>query len=70
LHFGRLRLDCHVEEFTDIICPYCGQTCELVIDTSLAQQRFTTDCEVCCRPFEVTALCEPAKIVSVEVSAD
>jgi hypothetical protein len=59
-----------VEEFTEALCPYCGQTCELVIDTSLARQRFTTDCEVCCRPFEVIAECEPGKILSVEVSAD
>jgi hypothetical protein len=28
---------------------------ELLIDTSIAQQRFTTDCEICCRPFEVFA---------------
>jgi transposase-like protein len=59
-----------VEEFTEILCPYCGQTCELVIDTSLARQRFTTDCQVCCRPYEVIAECEPGRIVSVEASVD
>jgi transposase-like protein len=59
-----------MEQFTDVQCPYCGQTCELVIDTSLARQRFNTDCEVCCRPFEVTAKCEAGEIVNVEVSAD
>jgi hypothetical protein len=59
-----------VEEFTDIECPYCGQTCEVVIDTSLARQRFTTDCEVCCRPFEVSAECKEGEIVSVETSSD
>jgi hypothetical protein len=59
-----------VEEFADIQCPYCGQNCEVVIDTSLARQRYTTDCEVCCRPFEVAAVCEAGEIVSVEATAD
>jgi transposase-like protein len=53
-----------------IRCPFCGQRSELVIDTSVASQRFTTDCEVCCRPFEVIAECEPDKILSLEVSGN
>ncbi len=40
---------------------------ELVIDTSLASQRFTTDCEVCCRPFEVVADCEPGEVLNLQV---
>jgi transcription elongation factor Elf1 len=51
-----------------IQCPFCGQKFDLVIDTSLTTQRFTTDCEVCCRPFEVSAECEPGEILSIEVS--
>jgi len=51
------------------ICPYCGQRVEVVVDTSEAFQRFTTDCEVCCRPFEVTVECEPGKILSLDVQA-
>ncbi|MFM7103251.1 MAG: CPXCG motif-containing cysteine-rich protein [Verrucomicrobiota bacterium] len=50
-----------------IQCPYCGQSFELAIDTSVASQRFTTDCEVCCRPFEVAADCEPGEVLGLEV---
>lgn len=50
-----------------IQCPFCGQAFELVVDTSSASQRFTTDCEICCRPFEVVAECEPGEILSKEV---
>jgi hypothetical protein len=50
-----------------IQCPYCGQTFDLTIDTSTSQQRFTTDCEVCCRPLEVVADCEPGEVVSLQV---
>jgi hypothetical protein len=42
---------------------------ELVVDTSIPEQRFSTDCEVCCRPFEVLAECEPGEILSLEVQA-
>ena len=48
-------------------CPFCGQTIELVIDTSVGSQQFTADCEVCCRPFEVFAESKPGKILSLEV---
>ena len=49
-----------------IQCPFCGQAFELVIDTSVASQRFTTDCEICCRPFEVLVECEPGEVLSLE----
>ena len=48
-------------------CPFCGQEFELAVDTSVASQRFTTDCEVCCRPFEVVAECEDGEILSLDV---
>jgi hypothetical protein len=48
-------------------CPFCGQTFELAIDTTIPEQRLTTDCEVCCRPFEVFAECEPGEVLSLEV---
>jgi hypothetical protein len=51
-----------------IQCPYCGASFELVVDTSVPNQRFTTDCEVCCRPFEVIAECEIGEILSLQVA--
>jgi transcription elongation factor Elf1 len=52
-----------------IQCPFCGQRFEIVVDTSMGSNRFTTDCEVCCRPMEVTAECEPGEILSLDVQA-
>ena len=54
-------------EMEEIQCPFCGQRFELGIDTTVASQRFTTDCEVCCRPFEVVAECEAGEILSLDV---
>ncbi len=57
-----------MEATATLDCPFCGQSMELMLDTSIPSQCFVTDCEVCCRPFEVTAECEPGEVVSVSVS--
>jgi transcription elongation factor Elf1 len=59
-----------VEIFQSIQCPFCGQPSEVSVDTSVPSQRFTTDCEVCCRPFEVTIECEPGEILGLDVSGN
>ncbi|HTL18454.1 MAG TPA: CPXCG motif-containing cysteine-rich protein [Patescibacteria group bacterium] len=48
-------------------CPFCGQTFEVTVDTSVREQRFTTDCEVCCRPLEIVAESEPGEVLRLEV---
>ena len=70
MRFARARLDCRVEVSESIQCPFCGQTFEVAIDTSVPFQRFTTDCEVCCRPFEIIAECEPGEILSLDTVAN
>ena len=57
-----------MEAFESVQCPFCGQLMELGIDTSISTQSFTTDCEVCCRPFLVRAECEAGEVLSLEVS--
>ena len=39
-----------------VACPYCGERISVLVDTSVMQQRYVEDCEVCCRPivFEVS----------------
>ncbi|NQD35958.1 CPXCG motif-containing cysteine-rich protein [Permianibacter sp. IMCC34836] len=34
-------------------CPYCGESIELLIDGSIAEQSYIEDCPVCCRPMIV-----------------
>lgn len=58
-----------MEEFATVQCPFCGQSFDVPVDPSIASQCFTTDCEVCCRPFEVVAECEAGEIVSAEARA-
>ena len=37
-------------------CPYCGESIEVMLDTSVPHQDYIEDCQVCCRPivFDVT----------------
>lgn len=64
----RPAVKCRAMQVSESVsCPFCGQSFDLVIDTSIESQRFTTDCEVCCRPFEVFAECEPGEVVSLDV---
>lgn len=57
-----------MEEFAKVQCPFCGQSFDVAVDVSIASQTFTTDCEVCCRPFEVRVECDGGEIASVDVA--
>lgn len=35
-------------------CPYCWQTVTMLLDLSIAHQSYVEDCEVCCRPIQIT----------------
>jgi hypothetical protein len=59
-----------MENSADVFCPYCGQTSTLSIDTSVRSQQFTTDCEVCCRPFRVSVECEAGEILSIDAQGE
>ena len=59
-----------MEQPAVICCPFCGQQFELLVDTAIPEQTFTTDCEICCRPFEVIAECAPGEVLDVHVRAD
>ncbi|AZG73563.1 CPXCG motif-containing cysteine-rich protein [Shewanella livingstonensis] len=33
-----------------IDCPYCGETIEILIDSSDMGEQYIEDCQVCCKP--------------------
>ena len=38
-----------------ISCPHCGESIEIALDAgSGSKQEYVEDCEVCCRPWQVT----------------
>lgn len=50
---------------TDVNCPHCGESFPLLIDTSESSQSLVEDCTVCCRPIQLTILCQPGEILEV-----
>ena len=59
-----------MQETATVQCPYCGQRCEVPLDPAVASECFTTDCEVCCRPFSVRVECEAGEVLSIDASAE
>ena len=50
---------------TDISCPHCGEAFPLLVDTTQEEQLLVEDCSVCCRPIELTIICEPGEVLEV-----
>jgi hypothetical protein len=55
-----------MEEDVEICCPWCGQTFEARVDTSVGRQQWIMDCEVCCRPIQVSVECADGEILSLD----
>ena len=36
-----------------IDCPYCGEQIDILLDTSISDQNYIEDCQVCCRPITI-----------------
>ncbi len=47
-------------------CPYCWEEISMLLDTSVAQQTYIEDCEVCCRPIEIMAQFRGDELVAFE----
>jgi hypothetical protein len=54
---------------TEIICPHCGESFPLEVDTSQSDQSIIEDCTVCCRPINLTIRCRPGVIDSLAARA-
>ena len=39
-------------ESAHIDCPYCGESLEITVDSSVGQQDYIEDCQVCCKPIQ------------------
>jgi len=41
-------------QWIDVECPHCGENFEVVVDPQEAGQDMVQDCQVCCRPIELS----------------
>mgnify|MGYP001469308234 CR=1 FL=1 len=47
-------------------CPYCGEEISMVLDLSVPRQTYVEDCEVCCRPIEISYAAEDDSLADFE----
>jgi transcription elongation factor Elf1 len=45
-------------------CPHCGEIISMVLDDSVKRQTYIEDCEVCCRPIEISYEIEEESLVN------
>jgi len=50
-------------------CPYCWQNISILLDSSVAEQTFIEDCEVCCQPIEIMISFEDNEISVFEAKS-
>ena len=51
-------------------CPYCGEMIDVLIDTSVEQQTYIEDCQVCCHPINFSVTVGFEGELQVEVTSD
>ena len=49
-------------------CPYCWEQISMLLDASVANQTYIEDCEVCCRPIEVTSNFKSNELVAFDAA--
>ena len=47
-------------------CPYCWEEISMLMDTSVSNQRYIEDCEVCCNPIEIESQFESNALISFQ----
>ena len=54
-----------MQDFHSYSCPYCGEELSVGLDLSGgAKQSFVTDCEVCCKPIQVSLVMNGDQLIS------
>ncbi|HEV3409278.1 MAG TPA: CPXCG motif-containing cysteine-rich protein [Chthoniobacterales bacterium] len=49
----------------EVVCPHCGESFPLAVDTSQPEQELIEDCSVCCRPINLTIVSQPGEILEL-----
>ncbi len=56
---------------TDIQCPYCGESLEILIDCSTGSLNYIEDCQICCAPIEIAVeIATSGQLIAVQCKRD
>ena len=54
----------------NVLCPYCGEKIDIVLDISIPAQEYIEDCFVCCRPILIRYRSELGEGTELEARAE
>lgn len=49
-------------------CPYCWELIEVLIDSSVNEQAYIEDCQVCCRPINFSVIVNESGTFNINVA--
>ncbi len=47
-------------------CPYCWEEISMLFDSSIRNQAYVEDCEVCCNPIQIKVIFEDYELMSCQ----
>lgn len=59
-----------LQQAVSVVCPFCGEVNELVIDKSVSLQEYIEDCTVCCHPMLLRITVDDAGGIALVVRAE
>jgi hypothetical protein len=59
-----------LQDSIDSSCPYCGEKIELLVDSSVEEQTYIEDCQVCCRPIVIHTAVDEDGDIFVELRSE
>lgn len=48
-------------------CAFCGESIDILVDCSIAEQEYVEDCQVCCRPLVLRVSVDDSGLPLVDV---
>jgi len=50
-------------------CPYCWEGISMLLDTSVSQQTYIEDCEICCNPIELKVKFDDNELIEFDIKS-
>lgn len=48
-------------------CPYCWEEISMLLDSSVSEQTYIEDCEICCNPIELHVKFDQSALISIDI---
>jgi hypothetical protein len=49
-------------------CPYCWEEISMLFDSSVNNQTYIEDCEICCNPIEINPIFSNSELITLNIT--